>query len=630
MGWIQSCIDFALQITQLSPFHLTGLGSDGQHPLNLPAQHSIDDSCLGAECALSRPKAFKCSYPELERQGWELCNTNDERDCWIRNPHAVNPRLSRYDIHTDYETETPPGIKREYWLEVYANETVQPDGIEKILGTYFNGTYPGPTLEACWGDELVIHVTNKVPTNGTTIHWHGVRQLNSNEMDGVNGITQCPISFEDHFTYRFRATQYGHTWYHSHYSLQYPDGVAAPLVIHGPTSADWDIDLGPILIADWIHQTAFIEYDTEMGGGVVDADSIVVNGKGHYKPNPSVGSYFQTTFTPGKRHLLKLINGSGGTSFVFSIDGHKLKVIANDLVAIKPFVVDSLFIGIGQRYTVVVEADQAKTDYWIRTVPCAGFSAGVPDNRTAIVRYNSASTAPPVSLQNPQTTCTDTNTTQLHPIVPWYVDQHPQNNVTKDTFFATKETAPDTVLGPPGFPYVHWKLGDVPLWLDFSNPTILDIPHALADPNYIVVEEEFDKGFVYLVMDASKFVAKVTHPIHLHGSDFVILAQENTPWNETTSPAFFNYNNPPRRDVAMLPGGGFLAIAFKPDNPGAWLLHCHIAWHASSGLALQILIRSKDIPDYLGDLRETKRVCNDWNLYPLAANISADQEDSGI
>lgn len=35
----------------------------------------------------------------------------------------------------------------------------------------------------------------------------------------------------------------------------------------------------------------------------------------------------------------------------------------------------------------------------------------------------------------------------------------------------------------------------------------------------------------------------------------------------------------------MLPGGGFLAIAFKPDNPGAWLLHCHIAWHASSGMS---------------------------------------------
>lgn len=116
----------------------------------------------------------------------------------------------------------------QYWLEVTTNETVslelghcsllfilinkvKPDGVQKILGNYFNGTYPGPTIEACWGDQLVIHVTNKVVTNGTTIHWHGIRQLNSNEMDGVNGITQCPISTDDHFTYNFTATQYGHT-----------------------------------------------------------------------------------------------------------------------------------------------------------------------------------------------------------------------------------------------------------------------------------------------------------------------------------------------------------------------------------------------------------------------------------
>lgn len=37
--------------------------------------------------------------------------------------------------------------------------------------------------------------------------------------------------------------------------------------------------------------------------------------------------------------------------------------------------------------------------------------------------------------------------------------------------------------------------------------------------------------------------------------------------------------NPPRRDVAMLPGSGYLVVAFRTDNPGAWLMHCHIGWH---------------------------------------------------
>jgi FtsP/CotA-like multicopper oxidase with cupredoxin domain len=64
---------------------------------------------------------------------------------------------------------------------------VHPDGYLKPLGKVFNGSYPGPLIEACWGDEIVVHVKNKLKTNGTTVHWHGIRQLHTNEMDGVNG-----------------------------------------------------------------------------------------------------------------------------------------------------------------------------------------------------------------------------------------------------------------------------------------------------------------------------------------------------------------------------------------------------------------------------------------------------------
>lgn len=61
----------------------------------------------------------------------------------------------------------------------------------------------------CWGDELEITVFNNLTTNGTTMHWHGIRQLNSVANDGVNAITQCPIAPGETFTYRFTAMQYG-------------------------------------------------------------------------------------------------------------------------------------------------------------------------------------------------------------------------------------------------------------------------------------------------------------------------------------------------------------------------------------------------------------------------------------
>lgn len=132
-------------------------------------------------------------------------------------------------------------MPEQYWLEVDGDVTVSKveipwhvsgyrltiaqinaDGFLKTSGKVFNKTYPGPLIEACWGDELVIHVKNNYNANGTTIHWHGLRQLGTGQMDGVNGVTQCPIAKGDSFTYKFKALQYGHTWYHSHYSLQVP------------------------------------------------------------------------------------------------------------------------------------------------------------------------------------------------------------------------------------------------------------------------------------------------------------------------------------------------------------------------------------------------------------------------
>ena len=69
-------------------------------------------------------------------------------------------------------------------------------------------------------NKLLCSDTVDDPGNGTAIHWHGIRQLNSSQMDGVNAVTQCPIAPGEEFTYVFNVTQYGTTWYHSHYSLQ--------------------------------------------------------------------------------------------------------------------------------------------------------------------------------------------------------------------------------------------------------------------------------------------------------------------------------------------------------------------------------------------------------------------------
>jgi FtsP/CotA-like multicopper oxidase with cupredoxin domain len=335
-------------------------------------------------------------------------------------------------------------------------------------------------------------------------------------MDGVNGITQCPIApgeaplrpsllesilteLGDTFTYRFRATQYGHTWYHSHYSMQYADGVVGPLVIHGPSSDDWDVDLGPVLLTDWVHDSTFNGFTTmEMPGKAFYVDSVLVNGHGHFNcsgttlGNECAGSYWETTFTPGKKHRMQLANTGFNYPIIFSIDEHNITIIANDLVAIAPFTVPSLTISPGQRYTIVVEAKPESDDdanYWIRTgTECGGWNANVTDNRTAIIHYEGADwKLPTVDQPMPfNTTCLDVPAHLLHPIVPWQVSEHPKDVLN---YTATKQTNLSDSLGPPQ--YKHWTLGKHPMWLDFARPSILNPDYSLGNANYTATQGMF-------------------------------------------------------------------------------------------------------------------------------------------
>lgn len=85
-------------------------------------------------------------------------------------------------------------------------------------------------------------------------------------------------------------------------------------------------------------------------------------------------------------------------------------------------------------------------------------------------------------------------------------------------------------------------------------------------------------NWVYLLVSGTGIPRKdrnynpASHPIHLHGHDFAILQQSTTKYQ--IGGLRLNLDNPPRRDGAFMPGQGFLVLAFKADNPRAWLMHC--------------------------------------------------------
>ncbi|KAH8157335.1 hypothetical protein CIB48_g10906 [Xylaria polymorpha] len=272
------------------------------------------------QCAPSQPNG-------LEVRGTGSCNTPSNRACWSPG----------FDINTDYETKTPPGVIRTFTWELKEHDNwTGPDGRVKSKVMLINNQYPGPTITANWGDTLIVIVKNSLRLNGTSIHWHGMRQLGTNIQDGANGVTECPVPPGGTKTYKFKLTQYGTTWYHSHFSAQYGNGIVGSIVINGPSSANYDIDLGAYPINDYYLQTADeIVVQTQHTGPPPPSDNVLFNGA-NINPAGSGGAYSRVTLTPNKRHLLRLINPSVEHSYQVSIVGHNMTVIQTDLRSRRP------------------------------------------------------------------------------------------------------------------------------------------------------------------------------------------------------------------------------------------------------------------------------------------------------
>ncbi|CZR69308.1 related to Laccase-2 [Phialocephala subalpina] len=592
--------------------------------------------CVVAGLSITEKRA---RYPAIDENVLPRAtceNTATSRSCW-----------GEYDINTDYYDVIPEtGVTREYWL-VAQNITAAPDGYQRQI-LAFNGTVPGPTIEANWGDNIIVHVTNEIADNGTAVHWHGIRQLFNNEYDGVPGVTQCPIAPGESLTYKFRAQQYGTTWYHSHFSVQTVDGLSGPIIIHGPATANYDEHLGALFLTDWSHDTSFETWkNTEKNGLFPIIPNGLINGTNTFDCTGSsdaaclgTGKRFELSFTPGKKYRIGLVGAQTDGFLRFAIDGHNLTVIANDLVPVVPYITDSVVLGGGQRYDIIVEASQAVDNYWMRSVVggCNLIINTNWDNIRGIVRYEGVVdfTADPTTASSISNNCYDESLASLVP------------HLNKTVGSATSEESLDVtwyydILG--GLVY-HWTINSQTLEIDWAEPTLRLIENGVAvfPTDYNVKEitavnqvcilslppleqkkmANIGKWVYFIIQDLSLLDAN--HPIHLHGHDFYILAQGSGIFVEGAIP--LNLNNPPRRDTAILPGNGFLILGFYTDNPGTWLMHCHILWHASQGFALQFVERESEIAATIHDSQALNNTCASWDTYVLTEQY--EQDDSGI
>jgi Multicopper oxidase len=129
----------------------------------------------------------------------------------------------------------------------------------------------------------------------------------------------------------------------------------------------------------------------------------------------------------------------------------------------------------------------------------------------------------------------------------------------------------------------------------------------------------------WIIQEPGTSPVKLFHPVHLHGHDFWVLGSGLGIFDPKANATTLKFANPPRRDVAFLPSGGWIVLAFPADNPGAWLMHCHIGSHVAAGLGTQFL-ESKSLikaPD-----AAWSTTCANWSKY-YARSIFK-ETDSGL
>ncbi|KAL8330531.1 hypothetical protein RB593_001511 [Gaeumannomyces tritici] len=579
---------------------------------NMVAHHSFILLSLAA-LALGSPfgELQQRAEPRIQQRAACAGNTATTRSKWCD-----------FDIKSDYYTGQHPntGVTREFWLELTDSVKLAPDGVPRYAQA-FNGTVPGPTLVMDWGDDVVIHVTNKLTQsiNGTSVHWHGLHQKDTVLSDGVVSVTQCPAVPGTTQTYKFKATNYGSSWYHSHFALQAWQGVFGGIIINGPASANYDEDVGMVVLSDWGHKTPDELWHQAETQGPPTLENALINGMNVYSAEGNqTGKRWETSFESGKSYRVRLVNTAIDTHFKFGIDNHTLTVIALDFIPVEPYEATMINIGMGQRVDVIVKADQAAvaSDFWMRAIPqSACGTIQMAKNTRAIVHYGASKGVPATTGHTYVDACEDEPLEKLKPII------------RIDAEEATYQQLKIATAGVNAKSVFRWYLNSTTMELDWSKPTVSQLANnasvAFSNSNAVMELPEADK-WAYVIIQTDFGVA---HPVHLHGHDYSVLAQGSGAYQPGVTKLITT--NPMRRDTAILPAAGHLVLAFKTDNPGAWLMHCHIGWHTAQGFAMQFVERRSEMfSKNIINNNDIEGLCEPWRTHVGKHNIKL--EDSGI
>ncbi|KAL5076328.1 hypothetical protein RYX36_015312 [Vicia faba] len=518
---------------------------------------------------------------------------------------------------------------RHYNFDV-ENMIKKPDCLEHVV-MGINGQFPGPTITAQVGDTLAIALTNKLSTEGTVIHWHGIRQIDTPWADGTAAISQCAINPGETFHYRFKVDRPGTYFYHGHYGMQRAAGLYGSLIVNLPENQtepfhyDGEFNL---LLSDWWHTSS---HEQEVGLSsapmrwIGEPQSLLINGRGQF--NCSLAAkYVNTTLPqcnfkggeecapqilhvePKKTYRIRIASTTSLASLNLAISNHKLIVVETDGNYVHPFAVDDIDIYSGETYSILLTTDQdPNKNYWL--------SIGV--------RGRKPNTTQALTILNYKTISASVFPTSPPPVTPLWNDFERSKAFTKQII---------SKMGTPQPPKIsHQKLlllntqnkiGDFTKWainnvsltfpvtpylgsLKFklkntfdrkppprTYPIDYDIFKNPVNPNTTtgngVYVFQLNEVVDVILQNANQLNGNGSeiHPWHLHGHDFWVLGYGEGKFKPGVDEKKFNLTRAPLRNTAVIFPYGWTALRFKADNPGVWAFHCHIEPHLHMGMGV--------------------------------------------
>lgn len=421
------------------------------------------------------------------------------------------------------------------------SQHIAPEGYPDTNIWGYEGGVPGPTIRAKQGEAVMREFVNNLP-QGSSVHWHGVRI--DNAMDGVVGLTQDAVAPGQSMMYDFVAPDAGTYWYHPHNRTweQMARGLYGPLIIEETTPPEVDQD-EVFLVDDWrLTQEAAIDesfgqmMDWSHGGRI--GNWVTVNGKAPFDHPVKFNERIRLRLiNVANSRIIELgLEGLEGVSI--ALDGQPLdETIAVDRISLAPAQRMDLIVDVtaleGQHGALVLRGGDQ--DYQLVRFPVAGMA-------------RPARMAPPAPLPaNPVPALGDLKSARRFDLLMEGGAMGQMQQAVVDG-----EVRDARSLASDG---QFWALNGV-----------------AGLPKTPLLDAERGETIIVRIINETVFA----HAMHLHGFHFRTLGADGS--------------QGPLRDTVLVERAETVEIAFVADNPGDWLLHCHMLEHTAAGMLTWIKV----------------------------------------